>query len=260
MNEPFSQLIFLGTGSGVPSPDRASPALLLKLADANVLIDLGPGTLRQLSRISVSIAEIDYIFLTHLHLDHSADLAPFLFGNKYPPFLNGRRPFHLLAGTDIEPFHEKLKALYGHWIELPEDIFRILPLPQDGPCENNFSSFSLRSSPVPHSSSSLGYRITLHALRKVLVFSGDSDYSTSLVQLAKDSDLLVLECSFPEGEKVNGHLTPSLAGRIAREAGVKELILTHFYPECQGRDIIGPCSREYSGPIRLAEDFLSISI
>jgi len=260
MKQPSSQLIFLGTGTGVPSSDRASPALLLKLQDINVLIDLGPGALRQLSRISVEITDIDYILLTHLHPDHSADLAPFLFGTKYPPFLNDRRPFHLLAGSGIESFFERLKALYGQWIELPEGLLKVLPLHQDRPSENHFSSFSLLSAPVRHSSSSLGYRINLHDNRKSLVFSGDADYSTSLVELAKNSDLLVLECSFPEGQKVEGHLTPSLAGRIAREAGVKKLILTHFYPECQDRDLVGPCAREYSGPIKLAEDFLSISL
>ncbi|MBA4393325.1 MAG: MBL fold metallo-hydrolase [Desulfobacca sp.] len=257
MSSPSAQLIFLGTGTGVPSAERASPAILLKLPNLKVLIDIGPGTLRQLAKISVSITEIDYILLTHLHPDHSADLVPFLFAGKYPPYLQNRRPCHLFAGSDFNTFHKGLQNLYGHWIEWPTGLFRIFPLPQDRPWEKEFSDFSLLSSPVPHSSSSLGYRITLPD-RKVLVFSGDSDYSTSLVELAQKADLLVCECSFSEEEKMDGHLIPSLAGRIAREAGVGKLILTHFYPECQGRDLISPCAREYSGPILLAEDFQSV--
>ncbi|MFH0789976.1 MAG: MBL fold metallo-hydrolase [Pseudomonadota bacterium] len=257
MTTPSAQLIFLGTGTGVPSVQRASPAILLKLPRVNLLLDIGPGTLRQLAKISVSITEIDTILLTHLHPDHSADLVPFLFAAKYPPYLLNRRPLHLFAGDDFNYFYQGLMDLYGRWIEWPAGLLNIIPLPQDRPWEKEFPDFSLQSCPLPHSASSLGYRVTLPD-RKGLVFSGDSDYSTSLVELAQKADLLVCECSFPEGEKVTGHLTPSLAGRIAQEAGVGKLILTHFYPECQGRDLISPCAREYSGPIELAEDFQTI--
>jgi len=259
MNKPFAQLIFLGTGTGVPSPDRASPAIFLKLPETNVLMDLGPGTLRQLAKISVSITAIDYILLTHLHPDHCADLVPFLFGTRYPPYFKHRRPFYVLAGTDFASFYKTLTALYGHWVELPEGLLNLLSLPQDRLFKKKFPHFSLQSTPVRHIASSLGYRITLPT-RKVLVFSGDSDYSDALVNLAKNTDVLILECSFPEGKKVEGHLTPSLAGRIARKAGAKQLILTHFFPECQGQDLLVPCAREYNGNIMLAEDFLTISI
>jgi ribonuclease BN (tRNA processing enzyme) len=254
-----AQLIFLGTGTGVPSAERASPAVLLKLPKINLLIDLGPGTLRQLARLSVSIPEIDYLLLTHLHPDHSADLVPFLFAGKYPPYLSNRRPCTLIAGNAIDSFYQGLRNVYGHWIEWPPGLLRISPLPQDRTWEKEWPDFTLRSTPVEHTSSSLGYRITLPD-GKVLVFSGDSDYSTSLVELAQEADWLVCECSFPEEEKATGHLIPSLAGRIAREAGVGQLILTHFYPECQGRDLLGPCAREYKGPIILAEDFQIVSL
>jgi ribonuclease BN (tRNA processing enzyme) len=259
MTNSLAQLIFLGTGTGVPSAERASPAVLLKLPEVNLLIDIGPGTLRQLAKISVSVTEIDTILLTHLHPDHSADLAPFLFASKYPPYLLNRRPFHLFSGEDFNAFHTGLRNLYGQWIELPPGLLRVVPLPQDRPWEKRYPDFSLRSSPLPHASSSLGYRITLPD-GKVLVFSGDSDYSTSLVELAQKADLLVCECSFPEEEKVTGHLIPSLAGRIAREAGIGQLILTHFYPECRGRDLLGPCAREYGGPILLAEDLQTVQV
>lgn len=257
MSDCSAKVAFLGTGTGVPSAERSSSSILLKLSGANLLIDLGPGTLRQLARISVPVTEIDFILLTHLHPDHSADLASFLFASKYPPYLVNRTPIHLLAGTDFERFHKALKDLYGHWIELPEGLFKPILLSQDRPEEISFSSFLLESRPITHTSSSIGYRITLPD-RKVLVFSGDSDYSHSIIQLSLKADLLVLECSFPEGKKVDGHLTPSLAGRIAREAGVNQLALTHFYPECQGEDLIGPCRREFSGIIHLTEDFQTI--
>ncbi len=59
--------------------------------------------------------------------------------------------------------------------------------------------------------------------------------------------------------KVPGHLTPSLAGRIATQAGVKKLVLTHFYPECEQVDIAKQCRKTYQGPLELAEDLKEIS-
>ena len=70
-----------------------------------------------------------------------------------------------------------------------------------------------------------------------MVYSGDTDYSEDLIRLAQGADLLICECSLPEEMKVEGHLVPSLAGRIASEAGCRKLLLVHLYPECEGRDI-----------------------
>jgi ribonuclease BN (tRNA processing enzyme) len=93
-----------------------------------------------------------------------------------------------------------------------------------------------------------------------VVYSGDTDYSDNLVYLAKDSDLLICESALPDQLKVDGHLTPSLAGKIATRANVKKLVLTHFYPECDQADIEKECRKTYSGPLVLAEDLLKIEL
>jgi ribonuclease BN (tRNA processing enzyme) len=132
-------------------------------------------------------------------------------------------------------------------------------LPPENPWHQAMPDISLETRPMVHSSSSLGYRLTLPQ-GKTLVFSGDTDYSPALVALAREADWFICECSFPEGQKVTGHLIPSLAGRIAREARVKHLVLTHFYPECRGKALADPCAREYDGPIIMAEDFMTLSL
>ncbi|MBI5583707.1 MAG: MBL fold metallo-hydrolase [Deltaproteobacteria bacterium] len=257
MNPFTGRLTFLGTGTGVPSKDRASPACLLELPAARLLIDLGPGSLRQLARVSLAVTDIDGLLLTHLHPDHSADLAPLLFAGKYPPSMASGKILHLAAGEGFRVFYEKLKDLYGSWIEWPPGRLQLHLRPQDRLFEQEFLSLHLASRPVAHTKVSLGFRLTLPS-GKTLVFSGDTDYCTSLVELADRADWFVCECSFPEGRKMEGHLTPSGAGRIAREAGVGTLILTHFYPECAGQDLLGPCSREFDGPLVLAEDLMTI--
>ncbi|RLB88140.1 MAG: MBL fold metallo-hydrolase, partial [Deltaproteobacteria bacterium] len=79
-----------------------------------------------------------------------------------------------------------------------------------------------------------------------------------LVSLSTDADLLICESAMPDGMKVPGHLTPSLAGRIAAEAGVKRLVLTHFYPECESVDLYEQCRKTYQGPLLLARDLMEI--
>jgi len=64
----------------------------------------------------------------------------------------------------------------------------------------------------------------------------------------------------PDKLRVKGHLTPSWAGKIASRAGVKKLVLTHFYPECDQTDIEQECRKTYSGPLLLAEDLMQIEV
>jgi len=71
---------------------------------------------------------------------------------------------------------------------------------------------------------------------------------------------LILECSLPDGMEVEGHLTPSLAGKLADMANVRKVVLTHFYPECLKTDIETQCRKTFSGDLILGKDLLEISI
>ena len=66
--------------------------------------------------------------------------------------------------------------------------------------------------------------------------------------------MLVCEASFPEWGKVPGHMVPSEAAEMARRAGARRLLLTHFYPECDEVDMAAPARAVFPGPVSLAED------
>ena len=119
--------------------------------------------------------------------------------------------------------------------------------------------FTVRSAPVEHNPESIAYRITSPGGYSV-VYSGDTDYSESLIELSKDADILICESALPDDLRLKGHLTPSLAGDIATRAGVKKLVLTHFYPECDQTDIKQECRKTYDGPLVLAEDLMQIQV
>ena len=118
---------------------------------------------------------------------------------------------------------------------------------------SSLTILQVESIPVEHNAESIAYRITGSGGKSV-VYSGDTDFSENLVTLSKDADLLICESALPDELKVEGHLTPSLAGEIATRANVRKLVFTHFYPECDQVDIEKQCRQTYDGPLVLAED------
>ncbi|EFK06053.1 conserved hypothetical protein [delta proteobacterium NaphS2] len=119
--------------------------------------------------------------------------------------------------------------------------------------------YRVRTAPAEHTPRSLAYRLE-NANGKSVVISGDTDYSDAIIRLAQGADLLILKAALPDNQPLKGHLTPSLAGRMAHLAGVKRLVLTHFYPECLRTDIAAQCRRTWQGELTLAEDLLQICV
>nr|HID60189.1 MBL fold metallo-hydrolase [Desulfobacterales bacterium] len=253
------RITILGSGTCVPSLKRSACSMLLRVKDNLLLFDSGPGTIRRLLEAGVHIHDINYIFYSHFHPDHTGELASFLFATKYPPVYQRRGPFTIVAARGFTRFYRGLKTAYGEWIELAPGLLRIIELDNQGADHITCGEFDVDTLPVEHIDSSIAYRITSPDGASI-VYSGDTDFCPNLITISKGVDVLVCECALPDSSKVSGHLTPSLVGKIASEAGVKKLVMTHFYPECDNVDIRGECQKFYSGPIVLAEDLQEIEV
>jgi ribonuclease BN (tRNA processing enzyme) len=203
----------------------------------------------------IQCAEIDTIIITHIHPDHVSDLVPILFACKYAD-LPREKELLCIGGPGFKSYFEKLKTLYGHWIEPQSYRLVIKEIPEETLLYRNLK---IISKPMAHISESVGYRIEFKD-GKSMAISGDTDYCQNIIDLAFEVDLLVLECSFPDGKKVDGHLTPSLAGRIGSESHCKRLLLTHLYPVCDQFDIVNECRQVYKGNLILGEDLMRIAI
>jgi ribonuclease BN (tRNA processing enzyme) len=249
----------LGSGTCVPSLKRSSCSVLMRIGDSVLLFDTGVGTMRRLLEAGVEIFDVSFIFYSHFHPDHTSELAPFLFSNKYPDGSRRKIPLTLAAGKGFVEFFGNLKLVYGRWIELDTNLLNIIELDNSSRDTRQFNDFKVESIPVEHNPESIAYRISGPDGISV-VYSGDTDFSDNLVTLSKDSDLLICESALPDELKAKGHLTPSLAGEIASRANVRKLVLTHFYPECDQADVEKECRKTYSGPLVLAEDLMRIEI
>ena len=253
------EVTVLGSGTCVPSLERSACAVLMQIGDRQLVFDAGPGTMRRLLEAGTDIYHIDYLCFSHFHPDHSAELVPLLFATKYPDASRRRKPLTLVGGPGFNHFFAGLTAVYGDWIQLAEDKVAYIETGPAGVSAIDGDGFRIRSAPVAHNPESVAYRVETPAGVSA-VYSGDTDYSANLVSLARGADLLICESAVPDGQKVRGHLTPSLAGRMAAEASVGRLLLTHFYPACDDADLAAQCRRTYDGPLLLAEDLLRVTV
>ena len=280
------KLTVLGSGTAAPRLDRNTPSYLLEIGNKKLLFDSGPGTIRQLLKLKVNLLDIDHIFYSHLHNDHISDLPAIIWSNNYGTFR--KKPLNIYGPKGFKKYFKILlikilkpkKLIYKINVkELKDQSIIKLPINKNSnknkPIKNNFvkmSEFSKKNSEhaqklkvfdikikkVKHVGECIGYRI--EHKNKVLVYSGDVAYCNSIIELANNADLLLLDCAYPDRMPNSNHLTPSQCGKIAAKSDAKKLVLTHFYPECDRVDVIKQCRKTFDGNIIKAKDFLRIEI
>jgi ribonuclease BN (tRNA processing enzyme) len=264
------QLIFLGTQGGPRfTLTRGETALALIINGQTYMIDCGYGALRGLMQANLDILKIGTFFLTHLHVDHTADLAAIL-GLQWTQGRTDPTTVYGPYGTDdlvtgalaFNAADARIRTVDEMRTLSPQTLFKgVVGAATDTPTmvyqDDNIVVTSVQNT---HYSStvttaipdrSLSYRVE-SANRKV-VFSGDTAYSDNLVQLAQGADMLVCEAmdvvatraSFdaqvamgayadnPEGvwnHIVGAHSPCGDAARMAAAANVKTLVLYHLVP------------------------------
>jgi ribonuclease BN (tRNA processing enzyme) len=252
------KLHILGSGTCVPYERRGSSGYALRLPQSLILLDCGNGTTWKLGKVGINYLNVDHILLSHFHPDHTADLIPFLFATKYAygsPYGSRReKPLYIWGAKGFNRFFSALTEAYNGWI-VPDKL-NIEEL-QEGALD--FDDFTLGVRKTIHIESSLAYRIESEG--KSLVYSGDTDYSESLVELAKGADMLIIECAVPDEKfKVKGHLTPAEVARIVNESKVKKAVISHLYPICDEKNVIDVIGEQVEAEAILAEDFLEVEI
>ncbi len=185
-------ITIIGSGTCVPSLKRSACSVLIEVNGQKVLVDCGPGTMRRLLEVGVSIFELTHLCFSHFHPDHTSELVPLLFATKYPDSGQRQKPLTLIAGQGIKVFYKGLQEVYGPWIELPPGLLRIKELATNKPVTLDLEHFTLHSIPVEHNPESIAFRID-SPNGQAVVYSGDTDFSDNLISLANGADLLICE-------------------------------------------------------------------
>jgi len=253
------KLKIIGSGTAVPTKERASSCFLIEAGGKKLLFDIGTGAMKRLAEAGVDYKDIDHIFITHLHGDHINDLNALIFGYGYDFFHN---PYY-------KPDKDKKLFIYGPKgvKEYADTIVKNLLFRKDYPVpteikelendEFSIGKILIKTMKIRHHPklNSIGYRV--EADKKVLVYVGDSEKDENILELAKNADLVIMESSY--NIKANGHLAPEEAADLAKKAGCKRLMLTHIFPKAGHKKILAKAKKLFKNTI-LAEDLKEVIV
>jgi ribonuclease BN (tRNA processing enzyme) len=279
-----TRLILLGTDGGPrPKKTRFAPAQVILVDGVPYVIDCGNGVSRQLVLAGVPLGKLRYVFVTHHHSDHNADYGTLLLlswasGLKTPVDTYGPPPLAKMTELALELNRYDIDTRI-------EDEGRVPLAPLIHPHELAVPGLVMQDERVkvtcalanhPPVKPAFSYRFD--TADRSIVISGDTTYSESVIQLAKGADVLVHEALMvsavdrligfsPNASRLKEHIIASHTpieevGKVATQAGVKTLVLSHFVP---GEDPavteqmwIDGARKHFSGEIIVGRDLLEI--
>ena len=247
-----TRLILLGTGGGPrPNKMRAQSSSVVLIKDVPYVVDCGEGVGRQLVFANVPLRNLRHIFITHHHSDHNLD-----YGNLiYDAWVSG---FKGRIDTYGPPPLEKMTKLYFDMnaydinIRIPDEGRSPLQpmvitheFTKDGVVMQN-EHVKVTAALVNHPPVEPSFAYRFDTADRSIVFSGDTTPWNNLIKLAQGADILVHEvihkpslarlmARIPNADRLVDHIVASHTthidvGKVAKEAGVKTLVLTHFVP------------------------------
>jgi ribonuclease BN (tRNA processing enzyme) len=218
MSGPSLELLFLGSGNAFGVQGRAFSSFLL---NGRYLFDCGPTVLQQLNQAGVSPDDIEVVFISHFHADHFFGV-PFFFLMSWA---RGRKdPLTIVGPPGVE---DKVRTLltvgYPHLVEDPGFEVRFVEVSEG--FTGDVPGLRFSAAQVKHVPSLECFAYRANIGDRSLVYSGDTTLCDSLLCLAKDADVIVVECSC---QGVEVHLSPSEVETVAQQSPGAKVIVTHL--------------------------------
>jgi len=278
--KPALEVVILGSGGPRAFGRAGSSAIVVVRGVPRILVDAGPGAFLRIGELGLDLEKVDTVLLTHLHIDHSGDLAAFfndraltsdgpityrIFGpDGAGLFPRTSRFVDLLVGKDGAFAYQKTFGVRESF------VVRDLAIRLDSPRTKIVDEGGLVVEEIAthHGDCpSVAYRISYKGAS--VVFSGDMDASAlpNLVQLAKNADLLIFNCGVLDppaspSQLYDLHTPPGKIGEAARASGVKSLLLSHLAPDVESQEaaVRKSIRASYAGPVAFASDKLRVIV
>ncbi len=257
-----SKLTILGTGTFFTDKDRSASAYLLETSNKKILIDCGPGTLIQLSKVGVKPEDIDYVFITHFHADHTADLFPFFMNIRLRDFFSKgkiKKIPTVIGPVGIWKFMMRLSEIF----QLPafqgwNKMKFINTKPSQKIGSIRVDSFKVRHIAFGLVANAYAYRFIIN--KKIITFSGDCVKCSGIQKACIDADIFVCDTSCAKGFGSPAHMDTYDIAEICSKSRVKKVVLTHFYPQTDKIDLVREVKEKFSGKIIRGKDLMVVSI
>ncbi len=218
------KLTVVGCSPAWPNPGGAQSGYLVESDGARVLLDCGAGVLARLRELE-DWPRVDSVAITHFHLDHWADLVPWVWALSFGPAADIRPPELWLPPGGRATLREL--GVHLGTPDMFEQAFHVSEYARDEPFET--AGFEVVARKVVHYDlDAYGFRVSANGT--TIAYSGDSGPSDALVELARDADVFLCEATLdlpnPEGG-MRGHLAISEAQAAFEASGARRLLLTH---------------------------------
>jgi ribonuclease Z len=243
-------VVITGTGSPVPSPNRAGPGVLVLADDLALQFDVGRSTVQRMAGAGIWPTDLDAVFLTHHHSDHVIGLADLVLTrwvmdrtDQVPalPIVAPAGPTARFAGRVLDGWDDDIAVRRAHSGRPTGPVVDVVSFPvEDEPTEVwargavRILAAGVRHEPV---TGAVGYRI--ESPDGVVAISGDTLVCDEVAALARNADVLVHEAmrfepieALPSHRRfiLDYHADTRLLGPMATAANVGTLVLTHLLP------------------------------
>jgi ribonuclease BN (tRNA processing enzyme) len=262
----------LGSGGPDINPDRASTSYLLWVgAHAKILVDMGGGAFLRFGQAHARLRDLSLMAVSHLHPDHVSDLPALLWLSQLAR--ENPLPVSGPSGNDVAPdfstfltrlFDEKngafplmgatLHDVPGHLVGGARLRVSVVDATKSEPTTvSDQPGLTVTALGIPHGTlPTLAYRVRVRDLS--VVFSSDqTGTDPTFITFAKGANVLIMHLQIGAGASSRSHASPSVVGRIAHNAGVGRLIVSHV-----GQFDLDPAIAElkkfYAGPLTVGAD------
>lgn len=246
----FMKLAVLGSSGSLAAPGNPASGYLLSDAATAVVADIGPGVLAQL-QTQMNPADAHVVF-SHLHPDHCLDFPSLLVWRRYHPHQYAQQRHQCIGPSDTATRLGHISGDAPGEIDDMSDTFALETWEQDR--TYRIGEFQIQAFPAIHPIEAYSLRFT-HLSGAVVAYSGDTAYTPALIDCARDADIFICEATWGAGGAnmaPDMHLSGQEAGKIARLAGAKRLVLTHIPPWADPAVAAAAARTEFSGPIDIA--------
>jgi len=250
------KITMLGTGTSYPDPERVQSGIFVESGEEKILLDIGSGVLHRLAQLEIDLRKIISLFISHFHIDHCSDfltLCQSLWMTK------SERPLKVYGPPFIRDW---LRGIRDTAFPYLRDMLEI----QASQLSEN-EVVKLGETAVSNHSTIHGTMDTrafkIRADGETVVFSSDTAPSQELSRFAKNTDILIHECNWLDGQHPHGvHTSPSELALIVEEIVPSRVVLTHLSPEVvkSRQKVVEIVGSRHGTDVCLAEDLMSFDI
>ena len=276
----------LGSGTPVPRIDRFGPATLIEAGNQKLLVDAGRGVTMRLWQLKIPLSQIERLFLTHYHSDHTNGIPDLWLTGWLPPRWGQRKtPFCVTGPIGAKTLMSKLEEAYALDIKIRLEDEKVpiegiqtevTEFDRDGVVYEK-DGLKVIAFEVDHGDvikPAYGFRFEYNG--RAAVLSGDTRYHPNVVKYGMDADLLIHEVGAAKAELLRDpslklildhHSTPHDAGRVFVQTKPKLAAYTHLVLLGSEKvepvtidEVVAQTREVYEGPLVVCEDLMSFEI